>query len=605
VEEDEFAKIQDKHDNATMAINGSPVFPPHSVATLHLLSMNILARKNMKYNIRAKPAVAFGGLLVILCAASVTNRAYAQPATTAAEASAVDPAIAKIRDEGFNRSQVMQTLSYLTDVIGPRLTGSPNLKKANEWTRDTLTAYGLVNAHLESWPFGGRGWAVKRFHLQAIEPQQISLISCPRAWSPGLEKATVADVVLLEARTEADLQKYAGKLKGAIVLNGGPRPVQAHFAPQASRLADEDISQLNGARAGQRLQPGSLPAERSTMLRGGAGGGRGGPALSRGRILAFLLQEGAIMELTASAEGDGGTISGESAGVPSSGGVRGASAYSPNAPANVPQVVVAVEIYNRLARIAQQGVPIKIEAELQVEFYGDDLNAYNTVAEIPGGDLKDQIVMLGGHLDSWQMGTGATDNASGVAVCMEAARIIKTLELQPRRTVRVAFWSGEEQGLYGSMAYVSSHFASGGGRGGRGGRGGTPATRLPEYDKLSVYFNYDEGGGKIRGIYAQGNERAAALFRQWFAPLADLGASTVSMFSISDTDHISFDNAGLPGFHFIQDPLEYWSRTHHLSADVYDRIPADDLKQSAVVMATFVYNAAMADEKMPRKPGGN
>jgi carboxypeptidase Q len=559
----------------------------------------------MKFNIRMKPAVVLGGFLVIFCTAAVASQAYAQPAATAAEASAVDPAIAKIRDEGFNRSQVMQTLSYLTDVIGPRLTGSPNLKKANEWTRDTLTGYGLVNAHLESWPFGGRGWAVKRFHLQAIEPQQISLIACPRAWSPGLEKATVADVVLLEARSEADLQKYAGKLKGAIVLNGGPRPVQAHFAPQASRLVDEDVSQLNGARAGQRLQPGALPAERSTMSRGGAGGGRGGPALSRGRILAFLLQEGAIMELAASAEGDGGTISGESAGVPSSGGVRGASPYSPNAPANVPQVVVAVEIYNRLARIAQQGVHIKIEAELQVEFYGDDLNAYNTVAEIPGGDLKDQVVMLGGHLDSWHTGTGATDNASGVAVCMEAARIIKALDLQPRRTVRVAFWSGEEQGLFGSMAYVSSHFASGGGRGGRGGRGGTPATRLPDYDKLSVYFNYDEGGGKIRGIYAQGNEGAAAIFRQWFAPLADLGASTVSMFSISDTDHISFDNAGLPGFHFIQDPLEYWSRTHHLSADVYDRIPADDLKQSAVVMAAFVYNAAMADEKMPRKPGGN
>jgi carboxypeptidase Q len=546
------------------------------------------------------------GLFIVLCASLGSNRAEAQTAGVADSATAIEPAIARIRDEGFNRSQVMQTLSYLTDVIGPRLTGSPNLKQANEWTRDTLTSYGLVNAHLEPWQFGGRGWAVKRFRAQVVEPQQISLIACPRAWSPGLDKPTVAEVVYLDARTEADLQKYAGKLKNAVVLYGSPRPVQAHFSPQASRLTDEDLARLETATAGQRIQPGGLPSERSTMAPSAGRGGRGqGPTLPHGRILAFLLQEGAVMELMPSTEGDGGTIAGETAVLPSSGGGRGGSApYSPNAPATLPQVVVAVEIYNRLARIALQGVPMKIDVELQVEYYDEDLNAYNTIAEIAGTDLKDEIVMLGGHLDSWHMGTGATDNASGTAVSMEAVRIIKVLNLQPRRTIRIALWSGEEQGMYGSSAYVAAHFAIGGGRGGRGGRGGaTQPTRLRDYDNLSVYFNYDEGGGKIRGIYAQGNEGAAAIFRQWLEPFADLGAATVSLFSIGSTDHASFDSVGLPAFHFIQDPLEYWSRTHHQSADVYDRIPAEDMKQSAVIMSAFVYDAAMADQKMPRKAG--
>jgi Zn-dependent M28 family amino/carboxypeptidase len=285
--------------------------------------------------------------------------------------------------------------------------------------------------------------------------------------------------------------------------------------------------------------------------------------------------------------------------------------WSATAPATPPQVVLNVEDYNRLVRMIEHEVKLKLAVDLQVQFHDEDQNAYNTIAEIPGSDLKDEIVMLGGHLDSWHAGTGATDNGAGVAVAMEAVRILKAAGLQPRRTVRVALWTGEEQGLLGSRAYVREHFghyaedrgerSNDGQRTADNGRSTRTLVRKPEYDKFAAYFNLDNGSGRIRGVFAQENAAAWAVFRDWLAPFRDLGAETVTLATTGGTDHLAFDGIGLPGFQFIQDPIEYMSRTHHSNADVYDRIVADDLKQAAVIMASFVYNAAMADEKLPRK----
>jgi len=346
-----------------------------------------------------------------------------------------------------------------------------------------------------------------------------------------------------------------------------------------------------------------------------------------------LQQEKVGVVVNESSQGDGGTIFVQSATTPSTNtstnvsgagargggfGARGPSAYALKAPAMPPQITLAAEDYNRLVRMLQQGVPLKMEVDLKVKYHYEDPMAYNTIAEIPGTDLKDQIVMMGGHMDSWQGGTGATDNGVGVAVALEAARIIEAAHLQPRRTIRVALWTGEEEGILGSKAYVSNHFGSFGtntfprrGRGFGDSAADTtdtneppppPLLRGPEYDKLSVYFNLDNGAGKIRGVYMQGNEAVRPIFAKWLEPFHDLGAETLTVSRTGSTDHISFDTIGLPGFQFIQDPLEYSTRTHHSNQDVFDRIQADDLKQCATIMAAFVYDAAMIDEKIPRKP---
>jgi hypothetical protein len=544
--------------------------------------------------------------------------------------------LAKIRDEGLNRSQLMTTLSYLTDVIGPRLTGSPNLKRANEWTRDRLTSWGLENGHLEPWGPFGRGWSLKRFSAQVVEPQSIPLIAVPKAWTPGFDKPIVAEVVYLDAKTEADLEKYAGKLKGAIVLAGAPRPIKIAFEPQGRRMTDEDLRIFAEAKGG-RVRPARAPTEPDrnpaaaaatppannpatdpeAARRARPGAGRAESALAR-RMLSFLVKEEAAAMITPSPLGDAGTIFVAQVSVPAVEGRSGGRMrpWSAEPPATPPQIALNAEDYNRLVRMIEHGEKLKMALELEVQFHGDDPNAYNTIAEIPGSDLKDEIVMLGGHLDSWHAGTGATDNGAGVAVVMEAARILKAAGLQPRRTVRVALWTGEEQGLLGSRAYVSEHFGSmssdgsGGGQG-AGGEGGSgqrresgssrTLTRKPGYDKFAAYFNLDNGSGRIRGIFAQENAGAWAVFRNWLAPFRDLGAETVTLATTSGTDHLSFDAIGLPGFQFIQDPIEYSSRTHHSNADVYDRIAGDDLKQAAVIMASFVYHAAMSDEKLPRK----
>ena len=541
--------------------------------------------------------------------------------------------IDKIREEGLNHSQAMQTLSYLTDVIGPRLTGSPNLKRANEWTRDTLSKWGLENAHLEAWGPFGRGWSLKRFSVQIVEPQAIILVAYPKAWTPGFDEPFTAPVIWIDAKTESDLKKYEGKLKGAVVLAGGVRPVEARFDPLAARVSDSDLLGLADATPGTTSPPGQARAanvsERSAqfadtavgqrLLRGRSGattqpaggrlgrrGGRGGAGLFTGRILTFAAKEGVALVIDSSLQGDGGTVFVAGASVPGQTGFGrgGPRVYSVDCPPIPAQATMAVEDYNRLVRMIQQGEQLKMSVDLQVQYHTDDLMAYNTIAEIPGTDpdLKDQIVMVGGHMDSWQAGTGATDNGVGVVAAMEAVRILEACNLRPRRTIRIALWTGEEQGLLGVPRVCQQAFRliprpiRFRWRRARSTRPADqplmsltsrpvqPATtrpsrgleKGPEYEQLSIYFNLDNGTGKIRGVYMQNDEAAHPYFRAWLAPFADLGATTLTPSNTGSTDHISFDNIGLPGFQFIQDPIEYFSRSHHSSADVFDRIQADD-----------------------------
>jgi hypothetical protein len=597
-----------------------------------------------------------------------------QPATKAAtktEASktSTDP-IERIKEEGLKKSQVMATLSYLTDVIGPRLTGSPNMKRANEWTRDKLAAWGLANAHLEAWGPFGRGWSLKRFSAQIVEPQCIPLIGYPKAWSPAIDGKLEAPVVYFDAKTEADFAAFKGKVKGAIVLVNPMREVNARWEPLANRKTDSELLAL--ADAAEPIGRGF--GRRGAMAQGqaqGAAGGRGGasaaaaaanaPANGRpagdqpraGRFNSpefraqaelqrkksmFLVEQGAALLVDSSSQGDGGTFFVQSASIPSAplptpgqggggGGGRRVSAYDKDAPKIPPQVTLSKEHYNRLIRMCESGEKLKMAVELAVQFYGEDLMAYNTVAEIPGTDLKDEVVMLGGHMDSWHSGTGATDNGAGVSVAMEAVRILQALNLKPRRTIRIALWSGEEEGLLGSRAFVKEHFGKSpanmfgpqgpagnapavAARGENGNGNGSSASTKDSsdsvtkaaFDKFSAYFNLDNGTGKIRGVYMQGNEAVRPIFRKWLQPFREMGASTLTISNTGGTDHQSFDGIGLPGFQFIQDEIEYDTRTHHSNQDVFDRIQGEDMKQASVIMAAFVYNAAMADQKLPRKP---
>ena len=528
------------------------------------------------------------------------------PATQVGPAKDLNDPIERIKDEGMNRSQVMQTLSYLSDVIGPRLTASPGMKASNEWTRDQLAKWGLQNAHLEAWGPFGRGWTLKRFSAQVSEPLDIPLIAYPKAWSPATAGPLTADVVYVDAKDEADLQRFKGKLKGAIVLTAKMREVKAHFEPLGTRRDEKDLLNLADAPAptpggGRRFTPEQRAAQ-----------------LFNARKYEFFQNEGAAVLVDASRAGDGGTIFVQSATVPQPvteasfgpNAPRLIQSYDKTAPQIVPQIVLAVEHYNRIARMIEAGEKVKMTVDLAVQWQDADPMGYNTVAEIPGTDLKDEIVMLGGHMDSWHAGTGATDNGAGVAVTMEAVRILQALNLKPRRTIRIALWTGEEQGLLGSKAYVAQHFGAmeppAAGASAQPSPAPSPSPSVlvtkPEYEKFSSYFNLDNGTGKIRGVYLQGNEAVRPLFRQWLTPFRDLGAATLSISNTGGTDHLSFDAIGLPGFQFIQDEIEYDSRTHHSNQDVFDRIQADDMKQAATIMAAFVYNAAMRDEKLPRKP---
>ena len=506
-------------------------------------------------------------------------------------------AVSAIRDEALKQSQVMQILSYLTDVYGPRLTWSPEYKEAAQWTSSKLTEWGLQNVHFENWAPRGKGWTLKKFSAQAVSPRAFPLIAYPKAWSPGTNGTVRGQVIRLSAGSESELSEYKGKLKGAIVFVDAPRPLRAHFTADATRLTDSVLVRYAnaGISRGQMMADSSMIQYYVRMMQFSA------------QKLAFCQKEGAAV-LVSNASGDDGTVFTAEA---SSGYVPQGisdlfspttSAYGENAPRIIPQISVATEDYNRIVRMIDKGQKVTVEVTLEAAMTKAD-SAFNIVAEIPGTDLKDEVVMIGGHFDSWHAGTGATDNATGTAVCMEAVRIIQKLGLKPRRTIRIGLWGGEEQGLLGSRAYVAKHFAEQEGdflsvMMGRGG----PIKKKGDFEKLSVYFNHDNGTGKVRGVYMQGNEATRPYFRAWLNAYNDPAAQTLTLSNTSGTDHLSFDGVGLPGFQFIQDPIDYNTRTHHSNMDVYDRAQDGDLKQASAIMAAFAYNAAMMPERFPRKP---
>jgi carboxypeptidase Q len=476
--------------------------------------------------------------------------------------------INRIKAEAFQNSQVMDHAFELTEVFGPRVADSPNYMKAAEWAVKTLKGWGLDDARMEKWGVFGRSWSYSRFSAEMLEPQQTPLAGVPLAWSPATNGTISGEVILAPLRTAEDLEKYRGKLKGKIVMLDAPRELELHLQPDAQRYTDAELAEI------------ALAPDPSRQRFGPRRGGRPPVArLDRNRRNQFLKDEGALAAISEGFRGDDGTIFTMPAG-------------SRDMKDPLPPVSVALEAehYNRIARLLAKNIPVRLELEVEARYY-DDAPGVNVIADLPGGARKDEIVMLGGHLDSWQAGTGATDNAAGCAVVMEAVRILKALDLKMDRTVRVALWDAEEEGLIGSREYVKAHFAD------------RDTMQLkPEHAKLSGYFNFDNGSGKIRGVYLQGNDMMRPVFEAWLAPFRDLGATTVSIRNTGGTDHQSFDAVGLPGFQFIQDRLDYFTRTHHTNMDTYDRLQKGDLMQASAIIASFVYNAATRPEMLPRKP---
>jgi carboxypeptidase Q len=507
---------------------------------------------------------------------------------------------ARIREEGFQHSHIMEYGSALSDAIGPRLTGSPNLAKANAWTRDQLTAMGCVNAHLDDWGEFGMGWQQLNTWVRMTAPDTAVFIAQATPWSPSTNGPVTGDAVYVNIQDDKDFDQYKGKLAGKIVFLGELRevpPVDQALFDRYSEKELEEIAQYpvsNGAGADMQARV------RAAMQRYRMGD----------KIAQFLADEKVAGVVRPSRDGKNGGGSGGTI-FDDNGAALGRTPYKRETAVKVPVVVMAIESYGRVYRLLQAHVPVSIEMDVETKFTGDHEHGYDTVAEIPGTDpnLKEQVVMVGGHLDSWIAGTGATDNGAGTIVAMEVMRILKALDVHPRRTIRIALWTGEEEGLFGSRGYVKEHF-------GYAAplttpdqlalpefmRGTGPLELKPEQKLISAYFNLDNGSGKIRGVYTQENAQVAPIFAQWIAPLKDLGVTTITERNTGGTDHLSFDAVGIPGFQFIQDMLDYESRTHHSNQDVYERLQPADLKQAAVVEAIFVYNAAMRDQMMPRKP---
>jgi hypothetical protein len=497
--------------------------------------------------------------------------------------------VTRIRAEGFERSQVMDTLFQLTDVLGPRLTGSPQARQASEWTRQRLADWGFANAHLEGFPFG-RGWSFSRASVRMVAPREVPLAALPKAWTPGTEGPVRGPILTVKLDKEEDFAQYKGKLAGKILLlEETPRPERR---PQRSdddeapvhRFSPTELADLEKFEASDRSEDWHPRAIRRIRMQ---------KALNE-----FLTAEGALATISVSGRGNGLLR------------VMGGGSWVPGENVGVPALVMAREPFAQLQRLLRAGKPVELEVDVAARFHDEDGKLYDTLAEIPGSGVNPEVVMVGAHLDSWHTGTGATDNAVGCAVVMEAARILKALGVKPRRTIRVALWTGEEQGLLGSVAYVKAHFATRPPNTDPKQKGlpedlkdeTWPITPLPEHARLAAYFNIDNGGGKVRGIYAEGNTAAKPIFEAWLEPLHDLGADTVTLRATGSTDHVSFDRVGLPGFQFIQDELDYENRTHHTNLDVYDRVPEKDVKQAAVVLATFLYEAATRPEALPRKP---
>ena len=489
----------------------------------------------------------------------------------------------RIKAEAFDNSKVMDHMFYLTDVYGPRLTGSPNYKAAGDWAVSRLREYGLENVKEEKWGPFGRGWSNKHFEAAMVEPQYSPLIGFPLAWTSSTDGTVSGEPTLVSITKEADFDKYRGKLKGKVVMTQSARELPFVTSAHGHCYTDEELAEETQAptpgpsRLGPRanipgIQPDMTPEERRRAMEE--------RRKFREKVAEFLKQEGALVQLESGYNGDGGTV------FASSGGP-----YDPKKPLAIPAVAITPEHYNRISRLLRHKVPVKLAFNIQNEIVDQNQDSFNIVAEIPGTAKKDEIVMLGAHFDSWHGGTGATDNAAGSAVVMETVRILKALNVPMDRTVRMALWGGEEEGLLGSKAYVKEHFAD-------------PEVMKPtaQHAKIAGYFNLDNGTGKIRGVYLQGNDMVRPIFNAWLEPFHDMGAATLTIRNTGGTDHLSFDAVGLPGFQFIQDPMEYSTRTHHSNMDVYDHIQAGDLMQASAIMASFVYNTATRAEMLPRKP---
>lgn len=484
----------------------------------------------------------------------------------------------KIREEGLQRSKVMETAFYLTDVNGPRLQG-PGFMKAANWTKNKLAEWGLQNARLESWGEWGKGWEVERCYIAMTAPYYKSMIAVPRAWSGSTNKLQQAEILYISDSDTTALESYRSKLKNKVILIDQSFTGKPSFKADADRFTDEDLAKMAA----------------ETPAAGGRGGRNGADSTYRNMIQAMRTrnsfnqkmrklakQEGALGILNTTQTSKDGTlfVSGDYA-----------NAALGSTQDDLADLSISMEDYMTLCRLMKANVPVKLELDVKTKFHTADTKGYNVLAELPGTDpkLKEEVVMLGAHLDSWHAATGATDNAAGSAVMMEAVRILKALGVKPRRTIRLALWSGEEQGLHGSKNYVTKHLVDANNK------------LTKEGEHLAGYFNVDNGTGKIRGIYSQNNNDASPIFTQWLKPFHDLGATTVAQRSSGGTDHVSFDRAGLSGFGFIQDRIEYDTRTHHTNMDTYDHLQPDDLKQAATIVAAFIYNAAMRDQKLPMK----
>ena len=504
-------------------------------------------------------------LRLISCAAVIAVAAGAQDRVDL-------DTIYKIKQEAIQNSKVMDHLFYLTEVHGQRLTGSPNYKKAAEWVVTQLQGMGLKNARLEKWGPFGRAWQNERFAAHLLEPSYQPLIGFPLAWSKSTDGVVTGEAVLAVIRTEEEMANWKGKLKGKIVLTEAPRDIQLLDKPFSSRYTDKELEEIAAAPDMTPRMPGG---------RAGAPGNFMQQMALRKKLAAFWAEEGPAVLVQHGYRNDGGTVTASSAGN-----------RDPSMPLAPPTIAITPEHYNRIYRLLDKKIPVKLEVEVRNTIGDTNDESYNVVADIPGtGKHKDEIVIIGGHLDSWHGGTGATDNGAGSAVMMEVIRVLTKLKLPLDRTVRIALWSGEEQGLLGSRTYVKEVFAD-----------PTTMKTTEAWEKLSAYYNIDNGGGKIRGIYLQGNEAARPVFESMLAPFKDMGAATVTIKNTTGTDHQAFDAVGLPGFQFIQDPLEYSTRTHHSNMDTYDRIQRGDMIQMSTILSSLVYHTANRDQKIPRKP---
>ena len=478
-----------------------------------------------------------------------------------------------IKKHGMEKSNVMEIAHWITDYNGPRLTGSPGLDNATKWVVEELNSWGMNNVHLQEWGPFGRGWEMTHFEMHVNSPNYWPIIAYPKAWSSSASGE--GEVVYLDIKDKNDIEKYRGQLSGKFILIDSMLHINEEFKASANRHDNKSLLELANA---------NTPTPRSRRYRNNSGNSL------RKDIWNMLEEERPIAVLDRSYKGELGTVFVSGART-ANGSVRDNDKYI------VPQVTLAMEHYNRVFRIAQKGMPVNLSIDFKSNYTNPDGMEHNIIAEIPGTDLKDEVVMFGAHFDSWHTGTGATDNGSGSAVMMEAARIlletIKESGIRPRRTLRIALWTGEEQGLFGSRAYVAENFAE---------IDGFRAKALKsDQKKVSAYYNLDNGTGKIRGVYLQGNNEVSPIFREWLSSFRDMEASTLSISNTGGTDHLAFDMIGIPGFQFIQDPIAYSTKTHHSNMDNYDHIVENDLKQAATIIAYFIWKTSQRDEKLPRK----